>query len=171
MGVGWFSSARTLIKYVLRAIKWLSVAALLAATAALVTCGASDESYVKRLTGLEIKQGSIRLWKDTHGGFLGDGVTAAKIDYGMSPPKGWDELPLPGDLSALLYGDGDDQPFFSFGEGIPSVPDVQNGCYFFNDRADGGESDTPLTKRISFNFTVAIYDSDTGLIYLYSVDT
>lgn len=54
-----------------------------------------------------------------------------------------------------------------------SIPNIENGYYYFADRQNGvfNHDDNNLNDRISWNFTLAILDIDTNMIYYYELDT
>ena len=98
----------------------------------------------------------------------------------ISTPKLWRKFPA--DILAtgqyLLLTRGRRRAYFqllALGEdGEPFFPEVDQGCYYFRDRH--GESQDPtdesgLFNRGSWNFTLAIYDSQTGTLYYYELDT
>ena len=155
-----------------RAARWaIGAAAAAVLVMSLSSCGTSEIGYLRRMSGLDIESDSVKLFCDTHGGFLGDGTSAAVIDYGMQPPEGWLPLPLPSELHEAVYGSENRESSVSFEQGIPAMPQIDGGCYLFIDRYDGPDSELSLLNRASLNFTIAVYDSSSGLIYFYSVDT
>ena len=55
-----------------------------------------------------------------------------------------------------------------------SIPKIENGYYYFLDRHNESNDkydDTNLNNRASWNFTLAIMDIDTNIIYYYELDT
>ena len=55
-----------------------------------------------------------------------------------------------------------------------SVPLVERGCWFFLDRHDQATDpadDSGLHDRYSWNFTAAIFDADTNVLYYLELDT
>lgn len=115
--------------------------------------------------------------KDSHGGFHGDGTYYLVLDCSqnkekaMETVKEWKELPLTENLNMVLYGDENHK--YHFAEEV-NIPEIINGYYYFYDRhsesTDAGD-DTNLLRRASFNFTVAIYDSDMDKMYYVEFDT
>lgn len=107
---------------------------------------------------------------DTHGGFHGDGDSLFAYEYSDSSLKTameasslWKKLPLSSGLSAVLDT--------STGHEIPSVT---NGYYFFYDRHSASTDPfdaTGLWNRPSINCTLAIYDADKDILYIYIMDT
>ena len=135
---------------------------------------------LKRITNnIEISPSSCRLEEevDTHGGFLGDGDYFAKLSCSKldnKPSKHWKELPLSEYLDKATktlqcMGDGCKDIYERF-----NIPNVVNGYYYFLDRhseSDNKYDDTNLNNRTSWNYTVAIFDKDTNIIYYYELDT
>ena len=62
-----------------------------------------------------------------------------------------------------------------FGGLCEDVPqDLTDGWYYFLDRhseAEDPEDDSGLFGRGSYNFTLAIYDKESGVLYCYELDT
>jgi len=87
--------------------------------------------------------------------------------------KGWKQLPLSSKLQLIMYGDESGAYGYNLAE-VAKIPEVTNGYYYFCDRhAESTDSsdDTNLLARASFNFTLAIYDSDTDRMYYFEFDT
>lgn len=104
-------------------------------------------------------------YEDTHGGFLGDGETFLTVSFEEPPDwlPGWTPLPLAENLD--LAGRSLAGGYF---------PDVRQGRYFFRDwQAKEGENadGSALFSRGSWNFTLAVYDSEAGILYYYKLDT
>ena len=52
--------------------------------------------------------------------------------------------------------------------------ELTDGWYYFLDRhseAEDPEDDSGLFGRGSYNFTLAIYDKESGVLYCYELDT
>ncbi|MBQ3379139.1 MAG: hypothetical protein IJG50_04640 [Clostridia bacterium] len=136
--------------------------------------------------GVQLSNGNISQ-EDTHGGFHGDGTLLAVIRFdepqsGIAENEKWKSLPLSDTLKTALYGfsDGSGQymimPLIDFeSAGITqTVPHVENGYYYFEDRhskSTNASDDTDLLARSSYNFTLALYDSDTDTMYVIIEDT
>lgn len=126
-----------------------------------------------------IPQNSIITFEDTHGGFLGDGTSFAKIvilDEDIQSflteiiDKKWNVLPLREDIDIILYGGSLDSVEYSyFLADEVGMPKVENGYWFLNDRHQ--EKSEDFLKRNSFNFTLAVFDTDTNILYVYELDT
>ena len=142
---------------------------------------------VSQTLQVALAQGTIVENVDTHGGFHGDGESLKvwKIDDNsmleqIQVDSEWKELPLTENLEALLYGVVYDNglsvnqvgPYVDFSE--EQLPHIQNGYYYFVDRQAETEqqhSDAQVMERASFNFSIAIYDTDTDTLYYVEVDS
>lgn len=54
------------------------------------------------------------------------------------------------------------------------IPEVENGYWFFYDRHCESmdlSSDASIHQRSSWNFTLAVYDADTKMLYYFELDT
>ena len=126
---------------------------------------------------------------DTHGGFHGDGISFYEFSFEdetaireIRDSGNWKPLPLSDALTEIVWGvQTDDRYEFpmltrSNDYERPLFPRVENGYWFFRDRhsdAADPSDDSPVLdeSRYSYNFTVAIYDSDTYTLYYSEFDT
>ena len=165
--------------------------ALIAAVCAIMLlaggCSAKDPlSDFEKNAGIDLAAADSIEERDTHGGIQGDGTYVAVIRFSETPEAvtggEWKRLPLTDTLKTALYGftDGTGEymimPLIDFeSAGIDTeIPYVENGYYYFEDRhrksADPSD-DTDLLARASYNFTLAVYDSDTDTMYVIIEDT
>jgi hypothetical protein len=111
---------------------------------------------------------------DTHGGFHGDGsslhvyhYTDSSMQPEMEESELWKELPLSENVFNLIRN--------TIGnECAEAIPEVTNGYYFFYDRhsrANDPYDESELWNRHSINCTVAIYDADEDILYVFEEDT
>ncbi|MBQ2901392.1 MAG: hypothetical protein IJE49_06040 [Agathobacter sp.] len=116
---------------------------------------------------------------DSHGGFHGDGSYYLILDCSenkekaLENVKGWKELPLSSNLQLMMYGDESGAYGYNLAE-VAKIPEITNGYYYFCDRhsqSSDANDDTNVLNRASFNFIIAIYDSDTGKMYYFEFDT
>lgn len=111
---------------------------------------------------------------DTHGGFHGDGEALAKIYFNNKQAENfvkkiqnnnhWKELPIDkmtktsiNDITKEIY-----------------VPIVENGYSFFlnrNKKAKDKYNYNEIFDNASLNYSIAIFDSDFNILYIYSIDT
>lgn len=115
-------------------------------------------------------------YSDDHGGFHGDGATriTVKLDERQTEMlrqriyerSDWHKLPAEGDVSdamAMIE--------------LKSARHVQRGFCYFRDLQQAWYNrtipgrDTPFFQRCSFNFVVAVFDTDGRILYIYNIDT
>ena len=125
---------------------------------------------------LDLSAAVVEYEYDDHRGFTGDGQSLVIFDC----PEDFDHqlddyfkpLPLPEEQSIILYGNDEWSSLIELRDHnadlIQSVPVIEHGCYYFNDRQ---ESELPVLERDSFNFDIMIYDSDSHKLYYGSLDT
>jgi len=109
---------------------------------------------------------------DSHGGFHGDGETLAVIATELTRPQGqyWHSLPLTDNLKTLLSRSG----LEGMDVMAQTVPGIEHGFYYFRDRHSESQdpaSDDGILDRYSYNLTLAVYDSGTGTLYVWLLDT
>lgn len=119
--------------------------------------------------------------KDTHGGFHGDGSYYLILDCSdnaetaLKMVESWNNLPLSENLDLIMFGgekDGISYTYDLFKEA--HMPKIENGYYCFRDRrseAKNASDDSELLSRNSFDFSLAVYDSDTNIFYYFEFDT
>lgn len=132
-------------------------------------------------TGISFNSCKVVSEKNTHGGFLGDGVTEKIYNCSNQEIKKKDlkkalkPLPLSKNLNEEIMNynppEGSINP-------KPIISDITNGYYFFIDNyAVNYEnkkniySDENLLKRPAQNYTLGVYDLDTKIFYYFEVDT
>ncbi|ERI95434.1 hypothetical protein HMPREF1982_00177 [Clostridiales bacterium oral taxon 876 str. F0540] len=143
-------------------------------------------NYFKKLIGINLPKDSIVLKsEDTHGGFHGDGELFIEVqltDKGsvefVNNTKNtgkWTSLPLPKDLTAMLYGGEFNGIIHDENNMFKAVPkDINKGSYYFRDRFAERypeSKDKSIFDRGSYNFTGAILDLNTNKLYIYELDT
>jgi hypothetical protein len=155
-------------------------------------CVSTDETLLDGLSEeikIDISFGEVVDHVETHGGFLGDGQTYVEVRFTeeetillideISSSQKWKELPTSEELNVALYGGQiGDAYWSSFVEseqsGIPALPNVENGYYFFenhNYAANGLNDEAAIFDSYSFNFTVALFDVDNNRIFFFDFDT
>lgn len=120
----------------------------------------------------------IKSEKDTHGGFLGDGdyfakISCSKINYDELSSN-WKELPITDTLNSIMEMIQCNEKACKSAYERYSIPNIVNGYYYFIDRHSESTNkydDTNINTRSSFNFTLALLDKDTNIIYYYELDT
>ena len=107
---------------------------------------------------LNVANGDISFFKDTHGGFLGDGdesavFTASKENAALIE-QSWRADFSDEDVLHILFGESG--VFTNYGYVLP-----KNGLYYFSDRGNG----------YSINFVFAVYDPADRTVYYCRFDT
>ena len=170
----------------------LCAVAALAIVAAFAGCGAgykSELSQISKTLSVDCSGTEIKSHYDSHGGFLGDGTSFYALQFSddsaaekIKSSSDWKPFPLPDSLKTVVWGLQDDEHDYApmiikdNDWNHPLIPQVENGYYFFFDRhsdATNPKDDSAFLdeSRPSYNFTVAIYDSDTNMLYYARVDT
>ena len=151
------------------------IIAILLAT--LCSCTAETDYF-----GFSKKDFEIIEEADTHGGFHGDGAYYLIVDCSKNKQKAleliedWKPLDMTESLELIMYGgekDGISYDGYDLSEQA-KMPKVENGYYRFYDRhpnAKDHHGDSELLKRASFNFSLAVYDTDTDIMYYFEYDT
>ena len=130
-----------------------------------------QNNYINGL-GVDLSGGTVISDSDTHGGFHGDGYRLQTIQYSddslehaIVADGNWHKLPCTANLNTFIY-----QPY----DVNLKIPKVEKGYYFLYDRHSESKdpySDEDLLSRSSFNFTFAIYDSESKILYVCEYDT
>jgi hypothetical protein len=135
--------------------------------------------------GIDPSSATVVESSDSHSGFHGDGLLFAQISIAddsvgaiLSQRDEWKPLPLAENLTALAYGitteTSQTGPYLTNEANEPVFPEIQNGYYYFEDRHSQSTDpydDADVLGRNSFNFTLAIYDTDTNTLYYAEFDT
>ena len=147
----------------------------------ILTIDIFQNNKLKRISNkieLDISKCNIDNEEDTHGGFLGDGHYFIQINCSHAfleeLSSNWKELPLSTELQKatslkMCENNGCKDIYERY-----SIPNIENGYYYFIDRHNESRDkydDTNLNNRSSLNYTVALLDIDTNIIYFYELDT
>ncbi len=107
---------------------------------------------------------------DTHCGFHGDGEYILIVDCQLFPQKAlktvekWQPLPLTENLEHVMYNW--DKPVTDWPEKI------EHGYYkFYDSNSQDHSDDSGLFERYSYNFKLAVYDTDKDKLYYWECDT
>lgn len=145
----------------------------------------SIQDEISREISINASEGVEVICEDSHGGFHGDGKTYVVLSFSddtvqdqIASSTVWNPLPLSENLAALVYGlstsDSIIGPYLTDEDNQPIIPAIENGYYFFLDRhseSTNPHDDTDVLDRASFNFTIAIFDTDTNTLYYVEFDT
>jgi len=120
-------------------------------------------------------------YTDDHGGFLGDGLLFAEVDCSGCPltvtlaeEPHWNPLPASEPIRRLMWDEEQSYYFLSDWDGHPYFPEVTEGYWYFYDRhSEAADPYDPsdVWERVSFNFTLAVYDTQTDRLYICRFDT
>ena len=165
------------------------IIALLCSVFLLVTlvssCGPNVRGEIKAQTGLELGGETEVTYKNSHGGFLGDGATAVTVKFRDGALKEqiekddrWHALPMSQNVSVALYG-GTATTGAEWSSVVRDLsefemPEIENGYWFFRDRhpeSSDNYDDAELFSRVSFNFVISVYDADLNVLYYFKIDT
>ena len=146
-----------------------------------------EMARISKTLDLALAQGTLIENVDTHTGSHGDGDSLQTWTFAddsllkqIQADSAWKPFPLTENLKALLYGVTYDEglsvtvvgPYVSFSE--EQLPRVEHGYYYFVDRQGESEqqnSDEQILERVSYNFSIAIYDTDTDTLYYVEADS
>ncbi len=145
--------------------------------------GESRQREVGRLLGADLSGAEVLEDYDSHGGFHGDGYTCVVLQVPEDSellPAGREDLPLPRELEAAVYGvthlEGD--AVASWGplrdDAAPEIPRMERGWYWFydfHDQSTDPHDSGPLWERASFNFALVLCDADQSRLYYIRLDT
>lgn len=139
-------------------------------------CGTNKKSeYISKIIGIEEEKLQIIKEKDTHSGFMGDGNYFAKVkckDFIVS--DNWKKLPLTDSILEVLNMEHCDKKDCKNVFDRYDIPKVEDGYYYFVNRHSNVTNrydSTNLGESKSYNFTIAIYDNKTKMMYFYELDT
>ena len=87
----------------------------------------------------------------------------------------WNNFPLPKPISTVLYGNsGSKGPYFTDNVGNVQIPDISAGKFYFLNR-EGTDlipySWINLLADYEMHFTMALWDSETNILYFFTKDT
>lgn len=152
----------------------------------LAGCGKKDiQRDISDSLGIDVSKGTVLTDSDSHGGFHGDGMMFqqilfedSKLSDEIKDNDSWKPMPLGQSMEALVYGTEEGTsstgPYLTDESGNTIIPDIQNGYYYFYDRHSESKdpyNDEDILGRASFNFTLALYDSDNHVLYYVEFDT
>lgn len=140
---------------------------------------------ISESTGIPIPDSIGIDYEDTHGGFHGDGETLAIVKFDGDTAQSvraeileqadWKRLPLTESLGVMMYGGVKNGITYAYEYAeLLQMPHIENGYWYFEDRQiESGLSreGQDLFPRASQNFTIAIYDLNTDILYYLEVDT
>lgn len=139
------------------------------------------QGQISNELGINVRNETVISHEDDHGGWHGDGgltVVLRLTDESTVTQikESWKPLPLTENLTILIYGKKSENicPRFGDDSGSSLFPAVENGYYYFIDRhseAVDPSDDSNVLVRCSYNFTIAVFDADTNILYYTEQDT
>ena len=129
--------------------------------------------WVTEKGGINVSWGDLLSEMDNHG-FHGDGSSLEVYQYTDSSMQSemeesgiWNKLPLSNGLTELINNSLNDKC-------ADAIPNISKGYYFYYDRYEGSTDPydpSMIWNRSSINCTIALYDSDKDVLYIYKMDT
>ena len=146
----------------------------------LSSCGLTEDALSKHFD-FKTSDFTVLEEKDTHGGFHGDGSFYLILDCSQNADKArsivenWTTLPLSQNLHIVMYGGEKNGTNYGYNFAEEAHwPTIKNGVYKFVDRqseSKNSSDDSDLLDRYSFNFSIAVYDLDSDILYYFEMDT
>lgn len=155
------------------------VLAVFAVLCILSACGGEGDelSRLGATLGLDLSGGTLVRFEDNHGGFHGDGESFIEVKLdglaeALTDAPGWKPLPMSENVAEAVGGEWGPEGLTIWMMG--HMVKIEEGFCYFYDRhreCENPYDDAELNHRFSRNFTVAAYDSASGRLYCYELDT
>ncbi|MBF4695759.1 hypothetical protein [Fusibacter ferrireducens] len=167
-------------------MKRLKIIFIIGCICALCSCShKSNIDYVSKDLRINLPDNIEYNLVDTHGGFHGDGELLVTVKFDeesrknlledIKSNKSWKKLPLAPDLELIMYGGERNGITYSYKLAESAgIPTIENGYWLFIDRFNDINiihDSQNLFDRGSFNFTLALFDTDNNVLYYYEFDT
>ncbi len=150
----------------------------------LTACGSKTaQDTVYKELGIDVSSGEEISKYDTHSG-NGDGTSCVVLSFNndtvveeIKSHSSWKSFPLDETVETLVYGVSDETssigPYLNDNNGNALIPKIENGYYLLIDRQieNDKSSGADILHRLSFNFTLGLYDTDTNTLYFCKLDT
>ena len=155
-------------------------------TISIILTGCSKNDILTSISkeiGVDISSEKILEEKDDHGGFCGDGIKIVKIKIenkqfiseleSSSEWKPQISKAIQGFLYGLEEGDCEYRPFISDEDDTPLIPTFSHAYYFIKNRNSDSRDlkGTELLEFPSANVTIAVYDTETSVLYYCEYDS
>ena len=138
--------------------------------------GEKDAGYVARKLDIVLPQPAAVTSGDSHGGFHGDfhgdGLLHMELTFSQEDAlaveeavssAGWSLFPMEPELEERLY------PAGAGASDWPVWPVAARGGWDVGGRQEAASG--AMWRRYSYNYTFAVYDPDTGILYYQELDT
>ena len=169
----------------IRIVLLLPAILLLLSSCGFRTSNRYSSEEISKTIGVDVSYIETATIIDSHGG-MGDGCACITMTFeddqcenDVSRSNLWHELPLSDNLMKIVYGTVEEghyvSPYITFDDDkTPCISYVEEGYYFFLDRHSKSKNpydDSEIFERSSYNLTVAIYDSQSDVMYYLELDT
>jgi len=166
-----------------RNLKPICLVTLLILALSLAACSLFEgtQQRLSRELGLDLKRAELLEEQGDHGAF-GDGEeivvlqvpedARAVLEAQIRDNPDWRPLPMTEAMNEALYSEW--PTFTRSSNGTHLFPEVRDGYYFFRNRQKDAEDPMEMDAiwgRASYNFTLALYDRESGKVYYYALDT
>lgn len=139
------------------------------------------QNEISKQLSIDVSQATQVSNYDTHSG-NGDGTTCIVLNFQnenvlkeIEANPDWKQFPLDETAQILAYGYEDKTsqigPFVTNDKGENLIPEIENGYYFYMLTDNHAPTNENIFERKSFNFTLAIYDTDNNNLYYCKLDT
>lgn len=148
----------------------------------LSACSNTSQTQINNL-GIEIPQHSTLKDKSDFGWFNDgddfkilsfDDANNKKMVDSIKNNQQWNSLPLSPIIQLITYDNEEKQSVIHDDNGNNLIPEIKNGYYYFLDRSNNQDFKNADILNLSFssyNFTLAIYDTDNAQLYYYYLNT
>lgn len=150
----------------------------------LASCGENSKNSYPYDTDIDFSKGeTLEAW-DTHGGFLGDGdyfevkkfneEDAKTVIDKMKNNSKWKKLPMSKGLNSFIYGNTQWGGLAVNEDDKVLIPKIKKGYYCLIDRYDekvNYDDFGEMMEQYSYNFTIAIFDTEKNKLYYYEYDS
>ncbi len=148
----------------------------------------APKNYISENLGIDVSWGEVITNTRNHCP-NGDGTTYIFVKFSddsiteqIDGNNLWCTFPLNDTVETLVYGktsngdfengDFDIAPYFTSENGEALLPKISHGYYRLIDRQTNTEDkEKDILERYSLNITLAIYDSDTNILYFCEYDS
>lgn len=150
-------------------------AAVIVAAAALwwYHSAGSMAGHLSRRLDIRLPAGAEIVCQDSHGGFHGDGVLTAVVRFAPRQSEklaaqlqgAWDELPMDREMTEAFYREWEQN-----GAALDMPPREMEGFWTYRDRYFEQHGEKCRFAPIVQNCTFALFDRETGTLYVLECD-
>lgn len=147
--------------------------AMMLALLLLAGCGGEkDAGYVARKLDIVLPQPAAVTSGDSHGGFHGDGLLHMELTFSQEDALAVEEAVSSAGMESVSHGAGTGGaplPGRRRRVGLAGLAVPARGWWYLEDRQEDETED--MWQWYSYNYTFAVYDPDTGILYYQELDT